>query len=197
MNYLDKRDNRDIIEQIRRRYILKSIAFILIAAVVLIFFCEYAYAYFADRLGTVNGVMACLIGMAAPFFLLKLHKELLDRSWEGTITGLKTHLVPKVTAGRVRVPTIHEYIILTVRTENDILTIDRPAAELSRFGVGDRLRHIKGTPYLQACRKNSSRRDCVMCGCLVREGGNECPHCHMSLVKFDPPKEWKKTEDGK
>jgi hypothetical protein len=184
MKYLDKRDNADIIEHIRRRYFLKGSACVFLALIVLVFFYLYAYAYFADRLGTVNGVMACILGMAAPFFLLKLHKDVFDRSWEGTITGLKTHLVAKVTAGRVRVPTIHEYIILTVRTENDIITVDRPAAELSRFGVGDRLRHIKGTKYLQACRKNSSRRDCVMCGALVRESGSECPQCHMSLVKF-------------
>ena len=183
MNYLDKRDNRDIIEKIRRRYFVKGIACAFLSLGVLIFFHLYAYAYFADRLGTVNGVMACILGMALPFFLLKLHKDLFDRSWEGVITGLKTHLVAKSRVG-IRVPSVYEYIILTVRTENDIITVDRPAAELSRFQVGDRLRHIRNTRYLQACRKNSTVRDCVMCGALVRESGSECPQCHMSLVKF-------------
>ena len=185
MNYLDKRDNRDIIEKIRRRYFVKGIACAFLSLGVLIFFYLYAYAYFADRLGAVNGVMACILGMALPFFLLKLHKDLFDRSWEGVITGLKTHLVAKSRVG-IRVPSVYEYIILTVRTENDIITVDRPAAELSRFQVGDRLRHIRNTRYLQACRKNSTVRDCVMCGALVRESGSECPQCHMSLVKFDP-----------
>ena len=185
MKHLDKRDNADIIKRIRRRYFLKGSACVFLALIVLVFFYLYAYAYFADRLGTVNGVMACLIGMAAPFFLLKLHKDVFDRSWEGTITGLKTHLVAKSRVG-IRVPNITEYIILTVHTKNDIITVDRPAAELSRFQVGDRLRHIRNTRYLQACRKNSTVRDCVMCGALVRESGSECPQCHMSLVKFDP-----------
>ena len=185
MNYLDKRDNRDIIEKIRRRYFVKGIACAFLSLGVLIFFYLYAYAYFVDRLGAVNGVMACILGMALPFFLLKLHRDIFDRSWEGVITGLKTHLVAKSRVG-IRVPSVYEYIILTVRTENDILTVDRPAAELSRFQVGDRLRHIRNTRYLQACRKNSTVRDCVMCGALVRESGDECPQCHMSLVKFDP-----------
>ena len=70
--------------------------------------------------------------------------------------------------------------------KDSVLHWDRPAAELSRFQVGDRLRHIRNTRYLQACRKNSTVRDCVMCGALVRESGSECPQCHMSLVKFDP-----------
>ena len=193
MNCLDKRDNRDIIEKIRRRYFVKGIACAFLSLGVLLFFYLYAYAYFADRLGTVNGVMACILGMALPFFLLKLHRDIFDRSWEGVITGLKTHLVgkmgakvgvSKVTRSSVRGTVIEEYIILTVRTENDIVTVDRPAAELSRFQVGDRLRYIKGTRYLQACRKNSAMRDCVMCGALVRESGSECPQCGMSLVKF-------------
>ena len=89
MNYLDKRDNCDIIEKIRRRYFVKGIACAFLSLGVLIFFHLYAYAYFVDRLGAVNGVIACILGMALPFFLLKLHRDIFDRSWEGVITGLK------------------------------------------------------------------------------------------------------------
>lgn len=183
MNYLDKRDNRDIIEHIQKRYFIKGTVCAFLSMGVLIFFYLYAYAYFADRLGVVNGVLACLLGMALPFFLLGLHREIFDRSWEGELVSLKTHLVARGYGGKV--PHIYEYIILTVRTENDIVTVDRPARELSRFKVGDRLRHIRGTKYYQALRKDSSMRDCVMCGCLVRESGSDCPHCGFSLVKFE------------
>ena len=88
MKYLDKRDNADIIEHIRRRYFLKSSACVFLALIVLVFFYLYAYAYFADRLGTVNGVMACLIGMALPFFLLKLRYDG-DKLVEAVLNGEK------------------------------------------------------------------------------------------------------------
>lgn len=191
MKYLDKRDNRDIIEAIQRRYFVKGVACAFLSLGVLIFFYLYAYAYFADRLGTVNGVMACILGMATPFFLLKLHKDVFGRSWEGVILTRQTRTIRaagtrfnKLTRTASLRTKYRDDIIFTVRTENDIVTVDRPAAELSRFQVGDRLRYIKGTRYLQACRKNSAMRDCVMCGALVRESGSECPQCGMSLVKF-------------
>ena len=191
MKYLDKRDNRDIIEAIQRRYFVKGVACAFLSLGVLLFFYLYAYAYFADRLGTVNGVMACILGMATPFFLLKLHKDVFGRSWEGVILTRQTRTIReagtrfnKLTRTASLRTKYRDDIILTVRTENDIVTVDRPAAELSRFQVGDRLRYIKGTRYLQAYRKNSTVRDCVMCGALVRESGSECPQCGMSLVKF-------------
>ena len=191
MKYLDKRDNRDIIEAIQRRYFVKGVACAFLSLGVLIFFYLYAYAYFADRLGTVNGVIACILGMATPFFLLKLHKDVFGRSWEGVILTRQTRTIRaagtrfnKLTRTASLSTKYRDDIIFTVRTENDIVTVDRPAAELARFQVGDRLRYIKGTRYLQACRKNSAMRDCVMCGALVRESGSECPQCGMSLVKF-------------
>lgn len=203
MKYLDKRDNRDIIEAIQRRYFVKGVACAFLSLGVLIFFYLYAYAYFADRLGTVNGVMACILGMATPFFLLKLHKDVFGRSWEGVILTRQTRTIRaagtrfnKLTRTASLRTKYRDDIIFTVRTENDIVTVDRPAAELARFQVGDRLRYIKGTRYLQACRKNSAMRDCVMCGALVRESGSECPQCGMSLVKFDPPASWAKKEES-
>ena len=86
MPCLDPRDNRDILEKIRRRYLLKGVACAFLSLGVLIFFYLYAYAYFVDRLGTVNGVMACLIGMALPFFLLKLRYEK-DKLGEAVLDG--------------------------------------------------------------------------------------------------------------
>lgn len=197
MDYLDKRDNADIIEHIRRRYFLKGTAFVFLAAVMLVFFYVYAYDYFADRLGAVNGVLAILLGVAIPFFLLKLHKDVLDKSWEGEIVARRSHLVrsrsENVGVNKrgtvVRGMIMLEYLTLTVDTGKSVVIVDRPADELARFNIGDRLRHIKGTKYLQACRHDSTNRDCVMCGCIVRESGNECPHCNISLVKFDLPGE--------
>jgi len=193
MIYLDRRDNRDIIEKIQRRRIIKGFACAFLSMGVLIFFYLYAFAYFSERLGDVNAVLACLIGMALPFFLLKLHKELFDRSWEGEVVSRKSHLVRSNRANvgvnqrgtTVRGMIMLEYLIITVDTGSSVVTVDRPADELARFNIGDRLRHIAGTKYLQACRRGSTLRDCVMCGCLVRESGSDCPHCGMSLVKFE------------
>ena len=78
--------------------------------------------------------------------------------------------------------------VMMAANTDDIVTVDRPVSYLSRFRKGDCLRHIKGTKYLQACRPNGVR-DCVMCGCIVRESGNECPHCGFSLVKFELPED--------
>ena len=197
MKYLDRRDNADIIKRIKRRYILKGTAFVLLAAVILVFFYIYAYNYFADRLGAINGLLAIPLGVVIPFFALKLHKDIFDKSWEGTISSLKSHVVGKASVANRSESAVQEYLVLTVHTGNDVIIIDQPATYLNRFKVGDRLRHIKGTKYMQACRKDSTVRDCVMCGCIVRESGNECPHCHLSLVKFDPPASWAKKEGGK
>lgn len=193
MKYLDKRDNADIIERIRRRYFLKGSACVFLSLFVLVFFYLYAYGYFADRLGMVNGVMACLIGMAAPFFLLKLHKDVFDRSWEGKIVSRKIRDVSssgdglyfnRLTRKASFSSATRQYITLTVHTGKDVIILDRPGKELAHFGAGERLRHIKGTKYLQSLRQNGVR-DCVMCGALVREEGNTCPHCGMSMVRFE------------
>jgi len=195
VKYLDKRDNRDIIEHIQRRYFIKGSACAFLSLGVLIFFYVYGYAYFADRMGAVNGIAACILGMVTPFFLLKLHKDVFDRSWEGKITSRKIIGISsagtrfnKLTRSAEFRTSVRQYVTLTVHTENDIITLHRSAAELARFGAGERLRHIKGTKYLQACRPNGVR-DCVMCGCIVRESGNECPHCGFSLVKFKLPED--------
>ncbi len=197
MKYLDKRDNADIIEYIRRRYFLRGSACAFLSLGVLIFFYVYAYAYFADRMGAVNGVFACILGMATPFFVLKLHKDVFDKSWEGKIVSRKIREVSasgggtyinKTTGKGEYSSATKQYITLTVHTGTDVIILDRPAKELARFGEGERLRHIKGTKYMQAYRKNGAR-DCVMCGAIIRESGDECPHCGFSLVKFDLPEE--------
>ena len=186
MKYLDKRDNADIIEYIRRRYFIKGSACAFLSLGVLIFFYLYGFAYFAERMGEIGAAIITPVCLALPFFALKLHKDVFDKSWEGEIVSLKTHLVSKATGTRTFIT--REHICFTVRTEKDILLCDRPAAELARFGIGDRLRHIKGTKYLQSLRKNGVR-DCVMCGAIIRESGNTCPHCGFSLVKFDGKEE--------
>lgn len=197
MKYLDKRDNRDIIEHIRRRYFIKGSACAFLALFVLVFFYLYGFAYFSDRMGTVNGIAACLIGMAIPFFALKLHKDVLDKSWEGKIVSRKIREVDASGGGTyinktTRKPgyssATKQYITLTVHTGTDVIILDRPGKELARFGEGEYLRHIKGTKHLQACRP-SGIRDCVMCGAIIRESGSECLHCGFSLVKFDLPEE--------
>ncbi len=188
MMYLDKRDNRDIIEYIQRRYFIKGSACAFLSLGVLIFFYVYGYSYFAVRMGDVGAVVITLVCLGLPFFALGIHKEIFDRSWEGEIVSMKSHLVNKSGAANRVAVSIHEYICLAVNTGNDIVTVDRPVSYLSRFRKGDRLRHIKGTKYLQSCRP-SGVRDCVMCGCIVRESGNECPHCGFSLVKFELPED--------
>ena len=197
MKYLDKRDNRDIIEYIRRRYFIKGSACAFLSLGVLIFFYLYGFAYFAERMGTVNGIAACLIGMAIPFFALKLHKDVFDKSWEGKIVSRKIRDVSasgdgmyfnRLTRKASFSSATRQYITLTVHTGKDVIILDRPGKELARFGVGERLRHIKGTKYLQSLRKDGSS-DCVMCGAIIRESGNTCPHCGFSLVKFDLPEE--------
>ena len=197
MKYLDKRDNRDIIEYIQRRYFIKGSACAFLSLGVLIFFYVYGYAYFADRMGAVNGIAACILGMVTPFFLLKLHKDVFDRSWEGKIISRKIRevsasgggtYVNKITGKPGYSSATKQYITLTVHTDKDVIILDRPGKELARFGAGERLRHIKGTKYLQACRP-SGVRDCVMCGAIIREDGNTCPHCGFSLVKFELPED--------
>jgi len=200
MEFLDKRDNRDIIEKIRRRRTVKGFACAFLTLGMAIFFILYGFRYFAERLNTVSAVILCVLCLALPFFLLGLPKELLDRSWEGKIISMKSHLVPH---GRPSggVAKIEEWIVLTVQTSSriesvdaDIKTVDRPARELSRFRVGDRLRHIAGTRYYQSLRRGSSTRDCVICGCLIRETGNTCPHCHYSIVEYPAPPNFTEPE---
>ena len=198
MKYLNKETNADIIRTIIRRYIGKGIAFILLAAAILVFFYVYAYDYFADRLGEINGLLAIPLGVAIPFFLLKLHKDVFDKSWEGEITSIKSHEVKRgMHTSLLVAKDMQEYLTFTINLGYDMLILERPATELARFKKGDRLRHIRGTPYLQAIRRNSDTCDCVMCGAIVRESGDTCPHCHMSLVKFDPPRAWVKKEENK
>ena len=48
MKYLDRRDNRDIIEYIRRRYFIKGSVCAFLSLGVLIFFYLYGFAYFAE-----------------------------------------------------------------------------------------------------------------------------------------------------
>ena len=204
MNYLDKRDNADIIESIRRRYILKGTAFVLLSALILVFFYVYAYDYFAERLSSVSAIAAIVLFLGGLFVLMGLHKDVFDRSWEGEILSVKSQMErskkENVAANNKNVSVsrhviLEEYITLTVNLGHDLLIYKRPAAELSRFKKGDRVRRVRGTRYLQACRRESTIRDCVMCGAIIRESGNECPHCHMSLVKFDPPRSWGERRD--
>ena len=204
MKYLDKETNADIIRAVIRRYVIKGSAFVLLSTVILVFFYVYAFDYFAERLSSVSAIAAIVLFLGGLFVLMGLHKDVFDRSWEGEILSIKSQMerskkenvaANNKTVSVSRHVILEEYITLTVNLGHDLLIYKRPAAELSRFKKGDRVRRVRGTRYLQACRRESTIRDCVMCGAIIRESGNECPHCHMSLVKFDPPASWGERRD--
>ena len=204
MKYLDKRDNADIIRAVIRRYVIKGSVFVLLSTVILVFFYVYAFDYFAERLSSVSAIAAIVLFLGGLFVLMGLHKDVFDRSWEGEILSIKSQMErskkENVAANNKTISVnrhviLEEYITLTVNLGHDLLIYKRPAAELSRFKKGDRVRRIRGTKYLQAIRPDNTLRDCVMCGAIIRESGNECPHCHMSLVKFDPPRSWGERRD--
>ena len=198
MKYLNKETNADIIRTVTKRYIIKGAVFVLLSAVILAFFYVYAFDYFAERLSPISAAAAVLLFVGGLFVLMKLHKDVFDKSWEGEITSIKSHEVKRgMHTSLLVAKDMQEYLTFTINLGYDMLILERPATELARFKKGDRLRHIRGTPYLQAIRRNSDTCDCVMCGAIVRESGDTCPHCHMSLVKFDPPRAWGKKEENK
>jgi len=187
MNYLDKRDNRDIIEKIRRRYLVKGIACAFLMIAILSFFLLYGYTAFTARMGSANAAIAWVLCMALPFFLLGLHRDLTDCSWEGKVMKREAH---KVAKGVVKIQSsVEKYLRLSVKVGNDIRIVDGPADVMERFLRGDRIRHIRGTKHYQLYRPGREHTDCVMCGRAADRGTHTCPHCHFSLVKYDPPEE--------
>ena len=187
MNYLDKRDNRDIIEKIHRRYLVKGIACAFLMIAILSFFLLYGYTAFTARMGSANAAIAWVLCMALPFFLLGLHRDLTDCSWEGKVMKREAH---KVAKGVVKIQSsVEKYLRLSVKVGNDIRIVDGPADVMERFLRGDRIRHIRGTKHYQLYRPGREHTDCVMCGRAADRGVHTCPHCHFSLVKFVPQEE--------
>ncbi|MBQ4042512.1 MAG: hypothetical protein IJD06_00830 [Clostridia bacterium] len=193
MGYLDPRNNRDIIEKIRRRYLTKGVACVLSFLVEAAAFLLLGWHSFAERFGVGNGVAVFLILAAIPFFVLGLHRELADRSWEGIVTSAKKVIKEKNTkssAPNKGDDSFDDYIKLMVELEDgETKTVFAPMDELSLFRSGDRIRHIRGTKHYQLYRPGREHTDCVMCGRAADRGTHTCPHCHFSLVKYDPPEE--------
>ena len=166
MKYLNKETNADIIRTVTKRYIIKGAVFVLLSAVILAFFYVYAFDYFAERLSSVSAIAAIVLFLGGLFVLMGLHKDVFDRSWEGEILSIKSQMerskkenvaANNKTVSVNRHVVLEEYITLTVNLGHDLLIYKRPAAELSRFKKGDRVRRVRGTKYLQACRRDNPR----------------------------------------
>ena len=189
MNYLDPRDDRDIIEKIRRRYFIKSITCVFLMLGILSFFLLYGYTAFAAKMGMANAVIAWILCTTLPVFLLKLHRDLFDRSWEGTVMKREAHQVAK---GTTKINArLEKHIRLSVQVRDDLRIVDGTADEMNRFTRGSRIRHIRGTKYYQLYRSDRNRTDCVMCGASAENPCCTCPKCGFSLVKFVPKEEEK------
>ena len=193
MNCLDKRDNRDIIEKIRRRYFVKGLCGTALALLLSGAFLLFGWASFTERFGVGNGAAILLLLAVPPFLLLGLPRDLADRSWEGTVTAAKKVIKGKNTkssAPNKGDDSFDDYIRLTVDLGDGVTkTVFAPMDELSLFRSGDRIRHIRGTKHYQLYRPGREHTDCVMCGRAADRGTHTCPHCHFSLVKYDPPEE--------
>ena len=75
MKYLDKRDNADIIEHIKRRYRIVGGICALLSLAFLLAFCIFGFTPFAARFGSANAVTAALLLTVLPVFLTGLsHK---------------------------------------------------------------------------------------------------------------------------
>ena len=192
MPYLDPRDNRDILEKIRRRYLLKS------AACVLIFLGEALFFWFVrreditEKFGAGTGAAVFILLAAVPFFLLGLHRDLADHSWEGLILSAQRRI------GHKREPLtavdkgdgLIDYTHLIIRMSDGMRkTITAPMDDSVLFRKGDRIRHIRGTKFYQLYRPGRNRTDCVMCGTSAEHPAAVCPECGFSLVKFVPQEE--------
>lgn len=192
MTYLDPRDNRDIIEKIRRRYLLKSAACVLIFLGEALFFWFVRWEDFTEKFGAGNGAAVFILLAAVPFFLLGLHRDLADRSWEGLILSAQRRI------GHKREPLtavdkgdgLIDYTHLIIRMSDGMRkTITAPMDDIVLFRKGDRIRHIRGTKFYQLYRPGRNRTDCVMCGTAAEHPAAVCPECGFSLVKFVPQEE--------
>ena len=190
MGCLDPRRNFDIIKKIRRRYLIKNIACVLSFLVEAAAFLLLGWHSFAERFGVGNGVAVFLILAAIPFFVLGLHRELADRSWEGIVTSAKKVIKEKNTkssAPNKGDDSFDDYIKLMVELEDgETKTVFAHIDKLALFRSGDRIRHIRGTKHYQLYRPGRNRTDCVMCGTAAEHPAAVCPECGFSLVKFVP-----------
>lgn len=191
MKALDPRDNRDIIEKIRRQYLIKGIACAALSLGAAGAFALFGWESFAPRFGTGNAAAAAFLLAVLPFFLLRLHRDIADRSWEGVVLSAKKCIVKKnakYTTAADKGDPCTDFIKLTVQLpDGDTKTVFRPMDELCLFRKNDRIRHIRGTKHYQLWRPLRNRTDCVMCGHAAESTPHDCPKCGYSLVKFDPP----------
>ncbi len=196
MKYLDKRDNRDIVERIQRRYFIKGGISATLSLAFTLSFLLIGFSPFADRFGIGNAAAMAFLLAVLPLFLTGMNREIADRSWEGVVVSARKCIVKKrekLTASD-HLDQYSDFIRLVIELpDGGKKTLFEPIDDLYRFTQGSRIRHIRGTKYPQLLRDDRAFTDCVMCGKTAKKTDSVCPHCGFSLVRYTESPEEEET----
>ncbi len=190
--------NPDIAATISRKYYKLAIVCLLWTAAVSIAEILYMYEYFVAKINVFSSIIIWILLCTVPFFIMKGHKLVFDKSWEGKIIHLNytkvvknlKHSVsssrtsPPFSSRRIAYVDILE-ILVDCGEKAKIVTLYCPKPEeIFPFKVGDTICHYKGTNYpVFGIESESGEQFCPICGTVNHPGARECFYCDHSIIK--------------
>ncbi len=179
--------NPDIAATISKKYYNLAIICLLWTAAVSIAEISFMYEYFAEKMNVFSAVTIWILLCTVPFFIMKGHKLLFDKSWEGKILHLNYTKVVKsspFSSRRIAYVNILE-ILVECNGKTKMVTLYCPKPEeMFPFKVGDTICHYKGTGYpVFGIESESGEQFCPICGTVNHPGARECFYCDHTIIK--------------